>query len=532
MTDRRSNPRPARDRPAKNGTVTELRPDPQDTQTAAEAAAEQAVIGAMLTDPTVIGAVTKHIGPADYWQHRHGTIHRAITTLQEQNLTPDPITVAQHLTAVGDIQHLPDGALYLHACIAAVPTTANAGYYAGLIADHARRRNLAALAARLTQAAAVEDTGRRLELATGIREELDTTLSSIPAAEADTWTPIDLGPALSGGVLTPPPVLLARSDGMFLLYLGRLHSLSGEPEAGKTWVALIGVHQALTDGQHVIYLDFEDTPEGIVTRLLAMGTHPDHIRARLHYIRPDRPIDAAGRKHIDAIVADNFTVLCVIDGVTEAMTLHGLDPYNNPDAAKFYEALPRHITRLKGAPAVLLIDHVPKDEDRPKRYAIGAQHKLAGLDGAAYVVDIVKPFAPNQPGVSRIRVAKDRPGQVRRNATGGVIAELHVGGDYPVVTVELRPPLATAAATTPDGHWRPTMLMDRVSRWLEAHPGASQNEIEKAVRGRSTNVRAAVEALALEKYIRREPGEGRQWKHYVKEPFRDGEAIDLEEEQA
>src|SRR6185369_7520932 len=424
--------------------------DPQGTQTAAEATAEQAVLGAMLIAPTVIDTVTARISGQDYYQPRHGVIHNAIVAVYLAGRRPDAIAVSRHLTAMGNMRLVAGGDVYLFECIQAVPTAANASYYAALIADHAQRRNLAQIAARLSHAATVEDPARRSELAEAARMELDKATTVTEPAEADTWAPLDLTPALSGGTLTTPPVMLARTDGTNLLYLGRVHSLAGEPEAGKTWVALVGVVQALHDGQHVIYLDFEDTPEGIVNRLLALGAHPQQISAQLHYVRPDRAIDGPARAGLTKLITDHPVTLCVIDGVTEAMTLHGLDPYNNPDAARFYEALPRPLVRLPNSPAVLLIDHVPKDEDRPKRYAIGAQHKLAGLDGAAYVVDIVRPFAPDQPGISRIRVAKDRPGQVRRHATGGVIAELHMGGAYPVVTAELRKPLPSAAATTPD----------------------------------------------------------------------------------
>lgn len=508
--------------------------DPDDLQTADQAHAEQAVLGAMLTDPATIDTVRAHLDAGAYWQTRHTLIHQAITALAEDGTRPDPITVLHRLAAGG---HLKPGHLdapYLHTLIQAVPTTANAGHYAAQVADQHRRRGLAEAATYLNQAAAADNPASRGTLVERGRDALaaaTTTLLVDATAAIDTWLPMDLEQALAGGVITPPPVLLERVDSVCLLYMGRLHSLAGEPESGKTWIALLAALQALAVGLHVIYLDFEDTPEGIVGRLLALGAHPDRIRTGLHYIRPDRPTDNDARAHLAHLVAEHPVALCIIDGVTEAMTLHALDPYNNPDAARFYDALPRAVVHLPDAPAVLMIDHVPKDEDRPKRYAIGAQHKLAGLDGAAYVVDIVKPFAPGQPGISRIRVAKDRPGQVRRHARGGTIAELHIGGEDPVVTAQLKVPLQSVVAETEDRHWRPTMLMERVSKWLEINPGASQNEIERAVRGRAANIRAALDALVAEKCVRREPAENRQWKHYSNEPFRQNQVIDFEEDE-
>lgn len=507
----RTNPRPpAQPHPA------------PDTQPADETRAEQAALGAMLLAPTTaINAVTTHIGPADYHQPRHATIHTAITTLWAEGTIPDPLTVLRHLQTAGELRpgHI-DGP-YLHTLYAAVPTAANAGHYALQVAEASRRRRLREAGAQLTYAATLDDPAQRDVTVSRVREQLDQATPTTHTV-VDTWQPVDLETALTGGTITPPPRLMERTDGVCMIYSGRLHSLSGEPEAGKTWVALIAVQQALAAGLHVIYLDFEDTPEGIVSRLLALGSHPDHIRTGLHYIRPDRPTDDPARRQLTDLIAEHPVVLVVIDGITEAMTLHGLDPYSNPDAATFYEALPRHITRQPyDPPSVLMIDHVPKDEDRPKRYAIGAQHKLAGLDGAAYVVDIVTPFAPGQPGVSRIRVAKDRPGQVRRNAVSGVIAELHIDGGEPVVSAKLTAPLSSPAPTNDGGHWRPTMLMEKVSRWLEVNPGATQNEICRSVRGKAVNVRAAVDALVAEGYIECKPGVRGAQHHHVVEPFRE-----------
>jgi hypothetical protein len=92
---------------------------------------------------------------------------------------------------------------------------------------------------------------------------------------------------------------------------------------------------------------------------------------------------------------------------------------------------------------VALLDHVTKDAQGRGRYAIGAQHKLASIDGAAYSLEVVRPFGRGLTGVARIDVTKDRPGFVRSFAVGGShVAELHVvsddgGGE---VLIDVRPP--------------------------------------------------------------------------------------------
>ena len=74
----------------------------------------------------------------------------------------------------------------------------------------------------------------------------------------------------------------------------------------------------------------------------------------------------------------------VIDGMTEAMVLHSLDPDHNADVARFMATLPRVLTKT-GA-SVIVIDHVTKARESRGRYAIGAQHKLAAIDKTTLVL--------------------------------------------------------------------------------------------------------------------------------------------------
>src|SRR5947207_2339491 len=85
--------------------------------------------------------------------------------------------------------------------------------------------------------------------------------------------PIDivLAPYVAGDVEPERPTMLVRGDGTFLLYPGRLHWLSGEPESLKSWLAQIAVADALEDGLRATYLDFEATPRELVARLRALG---------------------------------------------------------------------------------------------------------------------------------------------------------------------------------------------------------------------------------------------------------------------
>ena len=227
------------------------------------------------------------------------------------------------------------------------------------------------------------------------------------------WAPVDLEAVLDGDDLDPRPQLLTRSDAVKLLYPGRRHAFAGEPESCKTWLALLAVAEVLTDDGVVLYLDFEDNPASVVHRLLALGVKRDHISTGLAYVRPDSRLDDVGRYTLDQVL-DRAPRLVVVDGVTEALATFGLDLTSNSDIAQFAVQLTKPLADT-GA-AVLELDHLTKSRDGRGRYAIGAQHKLAGLDGAAYLLEIVQPFGHGRTGRVRVLVAKDRLGRVREHA--------------------------------------------------------------------------------------------------------------------
>jgi AAA domain len=72
------------------------------------------------------------------------------------------------------------------------------------------------------------------------------------------------------------------------------------------------------------------------------------------------PLDRFSRRPLDRTL-DRKPALVVIDGVTEALTLHGFDLGDNVEIARWLELLPRPAARC--GVAVLLLDHVVKDKE-------------------------------------------------------------------------------------------------------------------------------------------------------------------------
>jgi hypothetical protein len=69
--------------------------------------------------------------------------------------------------------------------------------------------------------------------------------------------------------------------------------------------------------------------------------------------------------------------------------------------------------------------------------------------------------------------------------------------------------------------FRPTHLMERVSRFVEANPGAGKNGIVTAVGGKRTAVFTAIDRLADERWICRAQGANRSQEHYSVRAYRE-----------
>lgn len=316
-----------------------------------------------------------------------------------------------------------------------------------------------------------------------------------------TWQPVDLSDVLNGSWEPPEPVVGQRSDGVGLFYPGKVHTVSSESEAGKTWLLLSACVDELLAGRHVLYLDFEDDEGGVTQRLLGLQVTTDVILERFHYVRPTEALGAG--IHLDDLrhVLDAYRPsLTVLDGVTEAMTLHGMDPLSNKDIATFGRMLPRRIADL--GPAVVCLDHVVKSGENRGRYALGGVHKLNALDGAAFILENRKPFGIGLTGVSTIRIAKDRPGRLRKHGLPGKEGMVWFGDLKLTSHAEgfLEVEVAAPEERT-EQEFRPTQLMGQICAALEKHGPLSAAKIEALVKGRSATIRTARVLLQVEGYV-------------------------------
>ena len=323
------------------------------------------------------------------------------------------------------------------------------------------------------------------------------------------WDEVDVKTKLLNKI--PPevlPTLVQRNDGEYLLYRGKISSVAGPPESAKGWFACEAARQVLNGQEHVYYIDFEDSPEAILRRMLQLHVPPVYLAQFFHVINPEEKFDThgpTGTKLWKMLIRD-MPGLVILDGLTQALANNDMDDNKNTDVVQWFRDLPRRIVRFSsGNAAVLIVDHVTKADDASKRYALGAGQKLAALDGSQFKAQLVKPFAPGKSGRMTIRVTKDRPGGVRAKSWGDSVEAGQVACsmelksiDGPEHFVEITLwPANQKVRLTPDEQIVPVKVMAEMMKIISS-PGQqppNRSQLKGLVKGNSAAKVIAVNEL-------------------------------------
>lgn len=224
-----------------------------------------------------------------------------------------------------------------------------------------------------------------------------------------------------------------------------------------------------------LYLDLEGIPGTLLERLEAAGLSDEQL-TRVLYLRPSVQ---AGPEEIRAMVARAGPELVALDSYDAALAAFGLETKNEDIRA--FHTLVMEPLRSTGA-TVLVADHVAKNREQRGPYSIGGQSKLALAD-AHLGLTTIAPLRRGAGGKLKVKAHKDRHGWLPRTAIFDLTSHETTGALSWNVSVEDEPGDA-------DG-WRPTVLMERASRYLELQPGeVSRSSVERDVQGKAKEVEA------------------------------------------
>ena len=133
--------------------------------------AEQSVIGGMLLSKDAIADCVEGLKGVDFYRPAHELIYDAILDLYSRGEPADAITVSDELTKRGDLVRV-GGQAYLHQLISSVPTAANAGYYAQIVAERAVLRRLVDAGTKIVQMGYGQGGGDVLDIVNAAQAEI------------------------------------------------------------------------------------------------------------------------------------------------------------------------------------------------------------------------------------------------------------------------------------------------------------------------------------------------------------------------
>ncbi|WP_246002176.1 replicative DNA helicase [Allorhizocola rhizosphaerae] len=256
-----------------------------------DVAAEQCVLGGMLLSKDAIADVIEILRVSDFYRPAHATIFDAILDLYGRGEPADPVMVAATLDSNGDLARV-GGAPYLHTLISAVPTAANAAYYARIVSERAVLRRLVEAGTKIVQlgygaaAGAGRDVDDIVDLAQqAIYDVTEKRVSEDFAVLADMLQPtLDEIEAVGaqGGLMTGVPTGFTDLDRLLNgLQPGQLIIVAGRPGLGKSTVSMdFARNAAVRANLASAIFSLEMSKVEIVMRLLSA-----EARVPLHVLR-------------------------------------------------------------------------------------------------------------------------------------------------------------------------------------------------------------------------------------------------------
>jgi replicative DNA helicase len=247
--------------------------------------AEQSALGGMMLSNDAVADVTEVVRGLDFYMPKHEVVFDAILSLYSHGEPTDVIAVTDELTKTGLLGRA-GGAEYLHTLTGLVPTAANAGYYASIVAEKAVLRRLVEAGTRIVQMGYASE-GEVTDLVNNAQAEIYGVTGGlegddyIPLVEAiDTAVgEIELARGRDGqlaGVPTGFAELDSLTNG---LHGGQLIIVGARPAMGKSTLALdfartAAVHHKLP----TIFFSLEMGRSEIATRLLSAESGiPMHV---------------------------------------------------------------------------------------------------------------------------------------------------------------------------------------------------------------------------------------------------------------
>lgn len=285
--------------------------------------AEQATLGAVIADPTVLPRVAE-LSEDLFAEPRNRLVLGAVQRLYARGEVADSVSLMDELRGRGALEEA-GGAPYLSALIDAVPSAARFDAHVEILTEKRQLRALLACLRELTETAQNGGGRRPLELIdAGVAALVDLGRRSdrgeyvragdlVPGVLDEIQSAVERGSAVTG-----LPTGLGRLDELTAgLHAGQLVIVGGRASVGKTAVAIGMARHAALECETAVGIFSLEMPRGdVVKRILAAEARVPFTRLRSGSLRDDeydRLAHAAGIVRSAEIIIDDQADLTALE---------------------------------------------------------------------------------------------------------------------------------------------------------------------------------------------------------------------------
>ena len=407
--------------------------------------AEKSILGASLLSKDALINIMDIVKPRDFYSEMHKEIFTAIRELYSRNEPVDTLTVSEELKKRNSLEMV-GGRAYIASLASGVPSTANAGQYAKIVAEKAVLRKLITASTDIIEEAYKEtmDADMVLDYAErGIFEIAQAKQSKDVAALKDVLIKnieiIDEASRQEGNIIGVPTGfrdLDAKTSG---LQRSDLVIVAARPAMGKTAFALHVAQQAAIKGRaSVLIFSMEMSKEQLGQRLLSMESRVEMQKLKTGDLnRKDWDdiniaLDILSEANIFIDDTPGISIMEIKNKCRRIKAEHGLDlivldylqlmSYEGKTDSRQQEisALSRHLkllAREMDCPVIVLsqlsrapeqrTDHRPQLSDLRES---GAIEQDADIVLFLYRDDYYEKENSEKPGVCEVIIAKQRSG--------------------------------------------------------------------------------------------------------------------------
>ena len=242
--------------------------------------AEQAVLGAVLIDPTALARAQEHLSASDFYDGRHRRIFDVMVDLAGRDEGLDLLTIGDLLERNGDLTHI-GGRGTLAELLTTVVSASNISHHARIVRDHAIRRRLIQFTAEISRRAYDKDSSA--ELLQDAQRELHQLASSrdergwcqLADLACETVKYVDQVAKRSTALVGIPTGYSSLDSLLSGWQRSDLIIIAARPSMGKTAFALGSALAAAKEGHHVGVLSIEMSRRQVGLRLHGMGAPID-----------------------------------------------------------------------------------------------------------------------------------------------------------------------------------------------------------------------------------------------------------------